>query len=140
MRPLAKGLSVCAGCGEVRGTNRRGWRSRCYCEGVECSWCGTRLREPITDYYDRHDRGWWHVPHFALGAHSCPPGTTGSSPRRFIRLAPDDVAPQPSAEAPATVEVATAPAAPPAEDPSPRRPWSFLSNLVPHSWHGLRRN
>ena len=65
-RPLPRGLRTCPDCGEVRGTTTRGSVSACYCSGLVCNRCGGRERRPITDYYDPHDRRWWHVPYFNL--------------------------------------------------------------------------
>ena len=70
-RPLPRGLRTCPDCGEIRGTTTRGSVSACYCSGLVCNRCGGRERRPITDFYDPHDRRWWHVPYFNLMAHRC---------------------------------------------------------------------
>jgi hypothetical protein len=72
MRPLPLGLRVCETCGGARGTSPDGGVSACYCSGVECLWCGKVMRRPISDYYDRRDRKWWHVSYYSQMAHSCP--------------------------------------------------------------------
>ena len=71
MRPLPLGLRLCDTCGEARGTADRGGVSACYCSGVECTWCGSVLRRPISDYFDRRRGTWSHVPSFACLAHRC---------------------------------------------------------------------
>ncbi len=71
VRPLPRGLRICATCGEARGTTPDGAVSACYCSELICNRCGDRRRRPVTDYYDRRDRVWAHVPYFALMAHAC---------------------------------------------------------------------
>ena len=75
---LPSGLHECETCGEVRGVTRElpaDWdrdeegaeiRSTCFCDGLICVDCGERRRRrPVSNYYDRADRQWTHVPHFA---------------------------------------------------------------------------
>lgn len=71
MRRLPAGLRVCDTCGQARGKTRRGSVSACLCSGVECLWCGTIVRRPITDYFDVRDGRWWHVSWFNCMTHSC---------------------------------------------------------------------
>jgi hypothetical protein len=71
---LPLGLSVCDRCGTVRGSapaplqNGTVGRleSSCLCEGPRCRGCGRkgRRRRPISNYYDRSEASWIHVPHF----------------------------------------------------------------------------
>ncbi len=89
MRPLPKGLRLCDACGEARGTTPHGDVSACYCSGVDCTWCGETLRRPITDYYDRRDRRWWHVSHFGLQAHRCPAPEARRVGAQFHKRTPD---------------------------------------------------
>jgi len=74
MRPLPQGLSVCADCGDVRGKTPDGRLSVCYCQGLVCSWCGTRSRRPISDHYVPRLGHWLHTPYFILGARGLPAG------------------------------------------------------------------
>lgn len=93
MRPLPTGLRLCPTCGEVRGTTPTGAVSACYCSGAECLWCGAVIRRPISDYYDRLDREWWHVPSFAAMAHSCGASIERRVGRQWQTRVPDpDVA------------------------------------------------
>ena len=71
---LPDGLSVCAECGQIRGSalfKENGedeaylMTSTCYCEGRECSRCHKRkLRRPTSQYYDPEARDWFNVPYF----------------------------------------------------------------------------
>ena len=89
MRPLLIGLRVCESCGQVRGTSRRGNVSACYCSGIECTWCGAVLRRPISDYYDRSGRSWWHVSYFGAMAHRCPAPADRRVGKQFLSRTPD---------------------------------------------------
>ncbi|HEX5014335.1 MAG TPA: hypothetical protein VFV72_09275, partial [Candidatus Limnocylindrales bacterium] len=64
-------LHVCDACGEARGTTPKGQVSACFCSGDECTWCGTVIRRPITDYYDHRSGEWIHVPYFNELTHRC---------------------------------------------------------------------
>ena len=71
MCPLPTGLRLCDTCGEARGPTPAGSVSACYCSGEECLWCGGIIRRPITDYYDRRDRKWWHASYVGAITHRC---------------------------------------------------------------------
>ena len=88
MPQLPQGLSVCADCGDVRGKTPDGRLSVCYCQGVVCTWCGSRGRRPISDHYDPC-AGWLHTRYF-MAAHACPPGTQARDGRRIRALPADD--------------------------------------------------
>ncbi len=88
MPQLPQGLSVCADCGDVRGKTPDGRLSVCYCQGVVCTWCGSRGRRPISDHYDPR-AGWLHTRYF-VAAHSCPPGTEPRDGPRIRALPADD--------------------------------------------------
>lgn len=70
-RPLPPGLRICPTCREARGTTPDGMVSACYCSGLVCNGCGSRARRPISDYFDRRDGRWWHVPWFGVMGHRC---------------------------------------------------------------------
>lgn len=76
---LPPGLYRCSDCAQIRG---RAWsaaldgeliktKSTCLCEGIACRECGdTRIRRPISDYYNLADGRFWHVPYF-VGMFPC---------------------------------------------------------------------
>ena len=89
-RALPRGLRICDDCGEVRGHARFGL-SVCLCQGIECNHCGARFRRPISDYYDKRDRRWWHAGYMSYALwHRCPPGVRPEGARPSLTSLPMD--------------------------------------------------
>jgi hypothetical protein len=70
-RPLPPGLRICPTFPEARGATSDGRVSACFCSGLVCNRCGGRAHRPITDYFDRRDGAWVHVPWFGVMVHGC---------------------------------------------------------------------
>jgi hypothetical protein len=47
------------------------------------------LRRPISDYYDRRGRSWWHVSYFGVMAHGCQAAADRRVGKQFLTRTPD---------------------------------------------------
>jgi hypothetical protein len=47
------------------------------------------LRRPISDYYDRGGRRWWHVSYFGATAHRCQAPKERRVGQQFLTRTPD---------------------------------------------------
>ncbi len=71
-RAAKLGLKRCEKCSEYRGTAIDDGEEigvKCICDGITCTKCSiTKIRHPISNYFNETDGEIWHTPHFL---HTC---------------------------------------------------------------------